>query len=121
MTTTMTPISKAEQAGREHRDAYRNEFGEHPRRDRVGDWDSTGWGEAWRAIDDPTANHGECREAYLDALFADRVACVYCHANGLLDEPVPAEDDDAAWERMATEHQPGCEWIATRAHRREPV
>ena len=43
--------------------------------------------------------------------------CTYCGAEDVTDGPVPASDDTAAWERLAVEHEPGCEWIATRAHR----
>ena len=47
--------------------------------------------------------------------------CVYCDM--LLSGPEPdtappAVDDDAAWEALANDHFTGCEWIATRAHRR---
>lgn len=30
---------------------------------------------------------------------------------------VPGPGDDAGWDRLAGQHAPGCEWIATRAHR----
>jgi hypothetical protein len=30
---------------------------------------------------------------------------------------VPAIDDDKGWAELAREHQAGCEWIETRAHR----
>jgi hypothetical protein len=44
--------------------------------------------------------------------------CVYCGRDAEL-VPVPAVDDDDAWEALAADHAPGCEWIRTRAHRRE--
>jgi hypothetical protein len=30
---------------------------------------------------------------------------------------VPSPGDDLEWGRLAEQHAPGCEWIATRAHR----
>ena len=32
---------------------------------------------------------------------------------------VPAVDDDAAWAALEIQHGKNCEWIATRAHRRD--
>jgi len=32
---------------------------------------------------------------------------------------VPAEDDEEAWEALAKYHRDWCEWITTRAHRRD--
>lgn len=48
------------------------------------------------------------------------VACAYCgeHVTAADAEEVPAEGDDDAWARLAPQHLSGCEWIATRAHRR---
>lgn len=50
--------------------------------------------------------------------------CVYCYSivtlrddRGTPSEAVPASSDDDAWEELAKEHAPDCEWIATRAHR----
>jgi hypothetical protein len=46
-----------------------------------------------------------------------REECAYCGADVLCEEP-PPEDDEAAWARIAQEHDPDCEWVLTRAHRR---
>jgi hypothetical protein len=45
--------------------------------------------------------------------------CIYCDQEIPLEKAteVPSPSDDAAWERLAEDHAPGCEWIATRAHR----
>lgn len=48
--------------------------------------------------------------------------CAYCgesisYGEGLRE--VPDVDDDEAWERLGKAHVRGCEWITTRAHRRE--
>lgn len=53
----------------------------------------------------------------LDGLAAEVERCASCGAV-LRSEEVPGVEDDAAWTRLAAEHDPGCEWIATRAHRR---
>ena len=55
--------------------------------------------------------------------------CIYCYNNGYLGDAasrgyvhlvttleVPASWDDEMWEALAEEHDPECEWIATRAH-----
>lgn len=47
--------------------------------------------------------------------------CAYCGCLVVGDAPVPATDDDAGWEDLKGDHARGCEWIATRAHRREAV
>ena len=49
--------------------------------------------------------------------------CCYCGGElGYTIDPdsdsAPAADDDAAWEREAKTHLPNCEWVCTRAHRR---
>ena len=44
--------------------------------------------------------------------------CIYCHqlvADGVT---IPAGDDDVAWRALAVHHNPDCEWVNTRAHRR---
>jgi len=80
MTTTETRlVERAAEIGREHRAAYEAEFGAAPVRGAVGDWDSTGWGEATVAIErlvHPSCSladqeYAECHRAYLSALFAD--------------------------------------------------
>ena len=42
--------------------------------------------------------------------------CIYCDSE-LEHGPddVPASDDDAAWNAIATQHQDSCEWVITRA------
>ena len=45
--------------------------------------------------------------------------CAYCSAV-VEDRPgVPNLDDDATWIKLAEDHLPGCEWVETRAHRRD--
>jgi hypothetical protein len=51
----------------------------------------------------------------------DLVECAYCGANVSEIEPVPPVDDNEEWERLATDHSEGCEWIETRAHRIQPA
>lgn len=48
------------------------------------------------------------------------VICAYCYAEvpGCEACPVPPAGDDEAWGELAAVHGEGCEWIATRAHRR---
>jgi hypothetical protein len=49
------------------------------------------------------------------------VECAYC-ARDVADfthEPPPAPSADDAWAELAKWHAPDCEWIATRARRRE--
>lgn len=45
------------------------------------------------------------------------IECAYCLADVRAGVAIPALDDEGAWRALATEHQPGCEWIETRAHR----
>lgn len=45
--------------------------------------------------------------------------CAYCSREVAAHGDVPALDDDAEWAERAKEHSPDCEWIATRAHRRD--
>lgn len=48
--------------------------------------------------------------------------CDSCGRSVLVrDEPPPAPDDDAAWAELASKHNDGCEWVCTRAYRREPI
>ena len=61
------------------------------------------------AIDGPCDAPGDASRGYVDA------ECLYCYNPvGTLD--VPASWDDEMWEALAEEHDPDCEWIATRAH-----
>jgi len=49
----------------------------------------------------------------------EKTECIYCH-HKISDknaEIVPDVYDDDAWEELAQEHDPDCEWIKTRAHR----
>lgn len=50
----------------------------------------------------------------------ESVECSYCGADvpGLA---VPEMHDDAAWGTLAAQHNPKCEWVETRAHRRDGV
>jgi hypothetical protein len=49
--------------------------------------------------------------------------CLYCDALLPYPEddqpPVPAIDDDQGWRAEAQNHIRGCEWIRTRAHRKD--
>jgi len=45
--------------------------------------------------------------------------CAYCHAEIPDGEPVPALDDEETWMVLALDHADDCEWIRTRAHRRD--
>lgn len=51
----------------------------------------------------------------------ETVPCAYCRADvrGCGDCAAPPAEDDEAWTELAAEHAPGCEWVATRAHRLE--
>lgn len=123
MTTTTTAVGLAKKIGREHRAAFKNEFGNYPVRGQVGDWDSTGLGVARSEIENTFEeyDHDDAKEAYMCALFDDahERCCAYCG------QPIPWQDklavpelsDDAEWDRLAEQHAPGCDWIATRAHR----
>lgn len=44
--------------------------------------------------------------------------CEYCDSDEITTVKVPAVNDDKAWARIASEHNPDCEWVETRAHRR---
>jgi len=47
--------------------------------------------------------------------------CMYCDLDieETSDTLVPGVRDDEQWAELAKEHAPDCEWILTRAHRRE--
>lgn len=45
--------------------------------------------------------------------------CAYCGGDVTETYDIPAPDDSAAWARLAADHAADCEWVATRAHRRE--
>ena len=45
--------------------------------------------------------------------------CIYCGVFEPNLRPVPDISDDSAWTERAEEHESGCEWIVTRAHRLE--
>jgi len=51
---------------------------------------------------------------------ANVTECAYCAHEVQADDygTVPAADDDAEWTRLAPQHTGDCEWISTRAHRR---
>lgn len=48
----------------------------------------------------------------------DEEECMYCGAVVPVEEP-PKVGDDEEWRRLAVVHNWGCEWVETRAHRRE--
>lgn len=53
---------------------------------------------------------------------AETVECTYCSRDvpaAGTDKAVPALDDDDAWDALAHHHARGCEWVVTRAHRRD--
>ncbi len=45
--------------------------------------------------------------------------CLYCRCQIENADTVPAINDDEAWEKLAVDHADDCEWILTRAHRRQ--
>lgn len=45
--------------------------------------------------------------------------CQYCGVDVPSDEEVPDEDDDEAWAAEAKKHASWCEWVTSRAHRRQ--
>jgi hypothetical protein len=47
------------------------------------------------------------------------IGCADCGREHALTDGVPDADDDEAWGKLAAEHDNDCEWIATRAHRRD--
>ncbi len=47
------------------------------------------------------------------------IECADCGREHALPDSVPDADDDEAWGELAAEHDDDCEWIATRAHRRD--
>jgi hypothetical protein len=49
----------------------------------------------------------------------DDQQCIYCGSEVSDDSQVPAYDDHDAWDTLAVEHDVDCEWIRTRAHRRQ--
>ena len=66
------------------------------------------------------------REAAADraaAVPAPTAECAYCSADVPYDvrgeDAAPAVEDDIAWIDLAHHHLPSCEWILTRAHRRD--
>jgi hypothetical protein len=49
----------------------------------------------------------------------ERTECASCGATDV-EDPDPRALDAAGWARVAEQHDAGCEWIATRAHPRDP-
>jgi len=47
--------------------------------------------------------------------------CVYCGRILPSESDVRRLEDHEAWSREAEQHEPGCEWVKTRAFRRAPV
>ncbi len=47
----------------------------------------------------------------------ERAMCIYCRLTVAQLVENPAVSDVRAWDELAREHNPSCEWIATRAHR----
>lgn len=47
------------------------------------------------------------------------IECAYCSEMVSELDSVPPVDDDEAWDVIAKEHDSDCEWVLTRAHRRE--
>lgn len=46
-------------------------------------------------------------------------ACLYCGAQSPAMHEVPPAQDDISWRELARHHEPDCEWVRTRAHRRD--
>lgn len=65
--------------------------------------------------------HGyECRYWRHDHAEGETVVCDECGADvpGCDDCPqAPPADHDAAWAELAEQHNAGCKWVASRAHR----
>lgn len=61
------------------------------------------------------------RDIAEEMLDEQSVECLYCGQMVKLEDSgeVPAQSDDEAWERIAANHAPDCEWVTSRAHRRE--
>ncbi|RLC85442.1 MAG: hypothetical protein DRJ03_11700 [Chloroflexi bacterium] len=49
------------------------------------------------------------------------VLCLYCDMwiEKEISDEVPATDDDEEWAELAKHHEGDCEWVATRAHRKD--
>ena len=47
--------------------------------------------------------------------------CAYCDAEVANSDTLPGVGDDDSWRELSRDHERYCEWIATRAHRIEPV
>jgi hypothetical protein len=64
-------------------------------------------------------SEGQRLQSIEDAHGADEGECIYCQSYIEAGDfaAVPDMDDGGEWSRLATQHQPDCEWIYTRAHR----
>ncbi len=47
----------------------------------------------------------------------ETVDCLYCNADVIEPDEVPATSDDDGWAAAAVGHHETCEWVVTRAHR----
>lgn len=54
--------------------------------------------------------------ASMEAKMDETMICAHCQ-RVVPYRQVPAVDDDAAWKKIAAEHEPHCGWVTTRAHR----
>lgn len=62
--------------------------------------------------------HGREIQPAIENAFAQHWGtCAYC-GHECEQGDVPAASDDAAWQELAKDHAPDCEWVLTRAHRR---
>ena len=59
-------------------------------------------------------------EDYFNKQEEEDEECAYCNREIPANKVnAPAEDDEEAWEALAKYHREWCEWITTRAHRRD--
>ena len=49
----------------------------------------------------------------------ETIECHYCGYDAPEIDAVPDVNDDEAWLALEADHDPDCEWICTRAHRRD--
>ena len=64
-------------------------------------------------------DHNEGGNMNVREILDQATECVYCGYTIPGGETVPSVDDDAAWAKLAAQHSAGCEWVITRAHRRQ--
>ena len=119
-----------------HRTTRDAEVAYDARERRVYYFGRDGYSARGDVLDDPTDDEIEraIAEAFRDPVALQRgdhdgagvwiddgVRCVYCNRVNVFDPTVPLASDDAAWDKLAKSHAPGCEWVRTRAHQLDPA